>query len=319
MSRAALFSLYALLVLIWSSTWVAIKFGLEDSPALLGAGLRFALAGAVLLGFAALSRRPLRTDWLLVAVLAAMPFALAYGLVYWGEQYIPSGLAAVLFGVLPLYTGILAGLFLPEEPLRARLVIGVVIAIGGLALSFAESLNLGDEDLALAGAAALALAPLGAAVGNVSQKLRARSLDAVTLNGWAMLAGGALLLGVSALGEDWGALRLTPESVGSIVYLALVGSAVAFVGLTVLLRHLTAQAMSFLAMLLPFGALLFGAALYDESLTWRALAGALLVALGLLIAQGRAAPAPEAPASAPPPRRSSRPALREAEAPARSR
>ena len=220
MSRAALFSLYALLVLIWSSTWVAIKFGLEDT-ALLGAGLRFALAGAVLLGFAALSRRPLRTDWLLVAVLAAMPFALAYGLVYWGEQYIPSGLAAVLFGVLPLYTGILAGLFLPEEPLRARLVIGVVIAIGGLALSFAESLNLGDEDLALAGAAALALAPLGAAVGNVSQKLRARSLDAVTLNGWAMLAGGALLLGVSALGEDWGALRLTPESVGSIVYLAL--------------------------------------------------------------------------------------------------
>ena len=59
----------------------------------------------MLLAFAALERRPLRTDWLLVAVLAALPFALAYGLVYWGEQYIPSGLAAVLFGVLPLYTG----------------------------------------------------------------------------------------------------------------------------------------------------------------------------------------------------------------------
>ena len=309
MSRAALVSLYALLVLIWSSTWVAIKFGLEDSPPLLGAGLRFTLAGAVLLGFAALQRRPLRTDWLLVAVLAAMPFALAYGLVYWGEQYIPSGLAAVLFGVLPLYTGILAGIFLPEEPLRARLVVGVVIAIGGLALSFAESLNLGDEDLALAGAAALALAPLGAAVGNVGQKLRAGTLDAVTLNGWAMLAGGALLVGVSALGEDWGGLRLTPESVGSIVYLAVIGSSVAFVALTVLLRQLTAQAMSFLAMLLPFGALLFGAALYDEALTWRALAGALLVAVGLLIAQSRSAPAAEAPA----PRRAAKPTLREAE------
>ncbi len=73
-----------------------------------------------------------------------------------------------------------------------------------------------------------------------------------------MLAGGGLLLAVSAIGEDWGELRLTPESVGSIVYLALIGSAVAFVGLTVLLRHLTAQAMSFLAMLLPFGALLSG-------------------------------------------------------------
>ena len=316
MSRAALVSLYALLVIIWSSTWVAIKFGLEDSPALLGAGLRFGLAGAVLLAFAAAQRRPLRTDWLLVSVLAAMPFALAYGLVYWGEQYIPSGLAAVLFGVLPLYTGILAGIFLPEEPLRARLVLGVVIAIGGLALSFAESLNLGDEDLALAGAAALALAPLGASIGNVAQKLRARNLDAVTLNGWGMLAGGALLLGASAMGEDWGELRLTPESVGSIVYLALIGSAVAFVGLTVLLRHLTAQAMSFLAMLLPFGALLFGAVLYDEALTWRALAGALLVAIGLLIAQGRSAPTPEAPA---PPRQRMEPALREVEEALRSR
>ena len=296
MSRGALFSLYALLVLIWSSTWVAIKFGLEDSPALLGAGLRFVLAGVVLLAFAALQRRPLRTDWLLAAVLAALPFALAYGLVYWGEQYIPSGLAAVLFGVLPLYTGILAGIFLPEEPLRARLVVGVLIAIGGLALSFAESLNLGDEELALAGAAALALAPIGAAAGNVAQKLRASALDAVVLNGWAMLAGGTLLLLISAVGEDWGELAWTAESVGSIVYLALIGSAVAFVGLTVLLRQLTAQAMSFLAMLLPFGALAFGAALYDEALTWRALAGAVLVAAGLLIAQGgRASAGGEAP------------------------
>ena len=316
MSRAALASLYALLVLIWSSTWVAIKFGLEDSPPLLGAGLRFVLAGAVLLAFASLQKRSLRTDWRLVAVLAAMPFALAYGLVYWGEQYIPSGLAAVLFGVLPLYTGILAGVFLPEEPLRARLVVGVLIAIGGLALGFAESLNLGDEELALAGAAALALAPLGAAVGNVAQKLRARELDAVTLNGWAMLAGGALLLAVSAAGEDWGELRLTAESIGSIAYLALIGSAVAFVGLTVLLRQLTAQSMSFLAMLLPFGALLFGAALYNEALTWRALAGALLVAIGLLIAQGRGVPTSEAPA---PPRRRAQPPLREAEDALRSR
>ena len=82
----------------------------------------------------------------------------------------------------------------------------------------------------------------------------------------------------------------------------------AFVGLTVLLRQLTAQSMSFLAMLLPFGALLFGAALYDEALTWRALAGALLVAIGLLIAQGRGAPTSEAPA---PPRRRVQPPLRE--------
>lgn len=286
-SRAAVLSLYALLVVIWSSTWVAIKIGLEDSPALLGAGVRFAAAGLVLLAFTALRRRSLRSDWLLVGILALMPFAFAYGLVYWGEQYVPSGLAAVLFGVLPLYVGILAGILLPEEPLRVWLVAGVVIAIGGLALTFAESLELGHSDRALAGAVALALSPVGAAVGNVSIKRRAAELDAVVLNGWGMLGGGVLLLAVSAAGEDWGGFHWTAESIGSIAYLALVGSAVAFVVLTVLLRHITAQRMSFLAMLLPFGALLFGAALYDEAITWRAVAGALLVAVGLAVAQVR--------------------------------
>jgi drug/metabolite transporter (DMT)-like permease len=285
-SRTWVYTLYGTLVLIWSSTWVAIKIGLEDCPPLLGAGIRFAVAGLVLLAVGAAGRRSLRTDVRLAAILAVMPFALAYGLVYWGEQHIPSGLAAVLFGVLPLYTAVLSAAFLPDAPLRARLIVGVLIAIGGLALAFAESLDTGDEELALAGAAALAVAPIGASVGNVSLKLRAAELDPVALNGWGMLGGGVLLLAASAIGEAWGDAAWTAESVGSIAYLALIGSAGPFVVLTVLLRHLSAQAMSFLAMLLPFGALVFGAALYSEAITLRALAGAALVAVGLLIAQG---------------------------------
>jgi drug/metabolite transporter (DMT)-like permease len=284
-SRAAIAGLYVLLILIWSSTWVAIKIGLEDAPALLGAGARFALAGLVLLAVAAVGRRSLRTDWVLAGILAMAPFAFAYGLVYWGEQYIPSGLAAVLFGMLPLYVGVMAAFLLPDAPLRPRLIAGILIALGGLALTFAESLELGDEDLALAGAVALALSPLGAAAGNIALKRRAKTLDPVVLNGWGMLGGGLLLLASSALGERWSDFAWTPEALGSIAYLALIGSAIPFVVLTILLRHISAQAMSFLAMLLPFGALLFGAALYDEAITWRALAGAGLVAAGLLTAQ----------------------------------
>jgi drug/metabolite transporter (DMT)-like permease len=284
-SRAAVIGLYLLLVIIWSSTWVAIKIGLEDCPPLLGAGIRFAAAGFVLLAFAAARGRSLRTDAWLAGILALMPFALAYGLVYWGEQHIPSGLAAVLFGVLPLYTAFLGSVLLPDQPLRARLVVGILVAIGGLALAFAESADSGDPEMALAGAAALAIAPLGASVGNISLKLRAGELDAVSLNGWGMLGGGVLLLAASAVGESWGDAAWTAESVGSIAYLALVGSAVPFVALTVLLRHISAQATSFLAMLLPFGALIFGAAIYSEAITLRAVAGAALVAIGLLIAQ----------------------------------
>jgi drug/metabolite transporter (DMT)-like permease len=284
-SRTAVIGLYLGLVLIWSSTWVAIKIGLEDCPPLLGAGIRFAAAGLVLLGFAVVRGRSLRTDVTLAAILALMPFAFAYGLVYWGEQHIPSGLAAVLFGVMPLYTAFLGAVLLPDQPLRLPLVVGILIAIGGLALAFAESAASGDPELAIAGAAALALAPLGASVGNISLKLRGGELDAVSLNGWGMLGGGLLLLIASGVGESWGEAAVTTESVGSIAYLALIGSAVPFVALAVLLRHISAQATSFLAMLLPFGALVFGAALYSEAITLRALAGAALVAVGLLIAQ----------------------------------
>ena len=106
MPRSLVWTLYGCLVLIWSSTWVAIKIGLEDLPPLLGAGIRFGLAGAGLLAVARLLGRPLRTDGRLATVLALFPFAGAYGLIYWGEQYVPSGLAAVLFGIMPLYSAV---------------------------------------------------------------------------------------------------------------------------------------------------------------------------------------------------------------------
>jgi drug/metabolite transporter (DMT)-like permease len=290
-SRSAVWGLYATLVLIWSSTWVSIKIGLEDCPPLLGAGIRFAFAGLALLAVRAVGRRSLRTDFRLAALLGVFPFALTYGLVYWGEQYIPSGLAAVLFGVLPLYVALLGAAALPDQPLRVTVIAGVLIAIGGLVLAFVESIDLGDEELALAGAAALAVAPIGAAIGNISLKLRSAELDPLVLNGWAMLGAGLALLAASALGEDWGDAAWTAKSIGSISYLAVIGSAIPFVGLTILLRHVSAQATSFLAMLLPFGALIFGATLYDEPITTRAVAGAALVATGLLVAQARRRPA----------------------------
>ena len=285
MRRSLIWSLYALNVIIWSSTWVAIKIGLEDVPPLLGAGVRFTFAGAALLAVARLLGRTLRTDVLLAIVLALLPFAAAYGLIYWGEQYVPSGLAAVLFGVMPLYSATIASVALADEPLRARLVAGIAVAIGGLALAFGESLALGHAEKALLAATACAVAPLAAAIGNVSIKRRGGALDPIALNGWAMLGGGALLLALSTVTEDWGAAAWSEQAVGSVAYLAVIGSAVPFVTLTVLLRELPAVTVSYITLLLPFGALAFGAALYDERITLVALAGAMLVAAGLLIAQ----------------------------------
>jgi drug/metabolite transporter (DMT)-like permease len=291
MSRPVVWSLYALLVLIWSSTWVAIKVGLEDTPPLLGAGVRFALAGAGLLLIARVRGRPLRSDWILATVLAVLPFAATYGLIYWGEQYVPSGLAAVLFGVLPIYVALLASVTLHDEPLRARLFGGVALALAGLVIAFGESVALGDARYAVAGAIACVVAPLGAAIGNVTTKRRAGGVDAMVVNGWAGLGGGALLLAASGVSEDWAGATWTAQAVGSIAYLSAIGTALAFVTLMRLLVELPAVTISFIALLLPFGALVFGAVVYGEPLTLASLAGAALVAAGILVAQwpGRAA------------------------------
>ncbi len=286
MPRSLVWTLYACLVVIWSSTWVAIKIGLEDLPPLLGAGIRFSLAGVGLLVLARLMGRPLRTDARLATVLALLPFAAAYGLIYWGEQYVPSGLAAVLFGIMPLYSATLAALLLAGEPLRPRLIAGIAVALAGLSLAFGETLELGHSEYALAAAIACAAAPFASAIGNVAIKRDGGALDAIVLNGWAMLGGGGLLLAVSAASEAW-EVSWSAQAIGSIAYLAVIGSAVPFVTLTVLLRELPAVTVSYITLLLPFGALAFGAALYDEPVTLPALAGAALVAAGLAVAQYR--------------------------------
>jgi drug/metabolite transporter (DMT)-like permease len=285
MSRPVVWSLYAMLVVIWSSTWVAIKLGLDGTPPLLGAGIRFALAGAGLLLFARARGRSLRTDPVLAGIIGVLPFAFTYGVIYRSEQHVPSGLAAVLFGVLPIYVALIASVALRDEPLRARLFGGVVLALGGLAFAFSASIALGDSHYAVTAAVAALVAPLGAAVGTVATKRRGARLDALVLNGWGAALGGVLLLLASSLSEDWGGAAWTPAAVGSIAYLAAIGTAVAFVTLTRLIRELPAVTMSFIALLLPFGALIFGAVVDGEPLTLAELAGAALVAAGILVAQ----------------------------------
>jgi drug/metabolite transporter (DMT)-like permease len=288
-TRALVWTLYAACVLVWSSTWVVIAVGLEDIEPFFGAGIRFALAGVGLLGGAALMRRSLRTDFVLSAVVGLLPFATTYGLIYWAEQYVTSGLTAVLFGVLPLYVALLAAVVLPDEPLRARLLVGVGIALVGLVVAFSESLDIGGHEHTALAALAVVLSPLASAVGNVAIKQRGTTLDPLVMNGWAMLIGGVALLIVSAPTEDWSATVWSLESVGSILYLAVFGTAFTFVTITVLLRELPTVTVSFISMIIPFGALALGALVRDEVVTALAVAGALLVVAGIAVAQYRPA------------------------------
>ncbi|WP_028059665.1 DMT family transporter [Candidatus Solirubrobacter pratensis] len=290
MPRSLVWILYAALVLVWSSTWVVIAVGLEDVAPFFGAGIRFTLAGAGVLTAAVAVRRPLRTDAALAALIGLLPFATTYGLIYWAEQYVPSGLTAVLFGVLPLYVALLSVAFLPQERLSPRLLAGVAVALGGLVLAFGESLQLGSGTRTALAATAVVASPLASAIGNVAIKRRGAGADPLVLNGWAMLGGGLVLAAISALTEDWGATSWSAASVGSILYLAVFGTAFTFVTLTVLLHELPAMTTSFISLIIPFGALALGAVVRDEAITAAAVGGAALVAGGIAVAQVRPRP-----------------------------
>jgi drug/metabolite transporter (DMT)-like permease len=189
--------------------------------------------------------------------------------------------------VAPLYTALVGAVVLPDAPLTGRLIAGIVLAIGGLALAFTESVRLGGSSLAFAGAGAVAVAPVGIAIGSVSVERRMDTVEAFALNGWAMLIGGVSLLAVSATHEPWRGLAWTPASVSSIVYLAAVGSAFGFVAMTTLLRRVKALAMSCIQLIVPFGALGLGALFYGEPIGARAVAGAALVSVGFVVVQVR--------------------------------
>ena len=142
MFRAAF--VWLLLSLVWGSTWLFIKLGLTDLPPLSFAGIRFAVAIVPLAVLVAVRRprAPRRAgDWGFMAVTGFMTFSITYGLVFWGEQYISSGLAALLFATFPLFGLVIAHAYVPAEPITPRKVLGVILGIGGVGIVLSNQLT----------------------------------------------------------------------------------------------------------------------------------------------------------------------------------
>src|ERR1043165_4781588 len=130
---------------IWGSTWLFIKLGLADLPPLTFAGIRFVLASLILsvLILARGVRWPrARADWILIAIVGLLQFSLNYGLVFWGEQYISSGLAAVLQSTFPAFGLVLAHFYLPDERITRRRIVGVLFGVAGVAVIFSNQLTI---------------------------------------------------------------------------------------------------------------------------------------------------------------------------------
>src|SRR4026208_475415 len=182
---------FLLLCGIWGSTWLFIKVGLEDLPPLTFAGFRFVIACIILfclIRLRGISLPSTRRDWGLLAATGVLSFCLNYGLVFWGEQYISSGLAAVLQATLPAFGLVFAHLHLPGERMTWTQIVGVVLGFSGGVVVFSTQLAIAGGK-ALAGSVALVLSAFFAAYSNVLVKAYGRKLEPAILSGGQMFFG----------------------------------------------------------------------------------------------------------------------------------
>lgn len=277
---------WVIVCLIWGSTWFFIKLGLRDLPPITFAGMRFVIAAAVLWLIVAARRRPLPrapADWWTLAWIGGLGFALNYALIFWGEQFIASGLASVLQATIPAFGLLFAHYFLPSEPLTVRKLGGVALGIAGVALIFFDQLRI-EGAMALWGCAALALSSLVVAFTNVMVKARVVHVDTPVLAAAQMTFGLVPLLAVG-LAWEGNPLRFhwTARAVGALFYLALVGSAAAFLLYYWLLQRIDVTKTMLVSLITPVIALLIGWAALGEGLTWRVGVGTAAILSGIAL------------------------------------
>jgi drug/metabolite transporter (DMT)-like permease len=272
---------YAAMCAIWGTTWLAIKVGLQSLPPITGVGLRFTVAAVFLwaLGRFAPGPRGAVAPWSVIVILAATLFGGNYALTYYAETGLASGLVAVLFGTLPFFTVGFAALMLGER-VGITAVAGAVIALAGVA-----TISLGSDThgtllyvLAILSAAAIS------AYATVELKKHAATDPFLTLPP-AMLIAGVIMtvLGAAFEHPDW-RRGTSASSVGAILYLAVLGSGIAFYLNHWLLRRLSAWAVGLSTLIIPIIAVAVGALLGGEAFGLKELLGAALVLVGVWLA-----------------------------------
>lgn len=276
------------LCLIWGSTWMAIKVGLRDLPPITFAGIRFAIAAALLFAIVAARRLPLprsAADWRLLAWTGFLTITANYALVFWGEQYLASGLAALLNATIPLFGLPLAHRYVAGERLTPKKVAGVLLGLIGVAVVCSAELG-GSGVHAFWASIGIIVASLAGAQGSVLVKARAGHIEPGVLAGVQMatgcvplLAGGMLLEGNPAT-YHW-----TGSAVVALAYLAVVGSVVAFLAYYWLIRHTEVTRVLLIPLVTPLIAVLLGVGFLGEAIGWgTALGGsAILVGVGLVV------------------------------------
>ena len=277
---------YVIISLIWGSTWLTIRLGLDSLTPLIASGLRFITASVLIYVFMKYMKVSLQLDSVSIKIyffLGIFSYYIPFGLVYWGEQYVPSGLASVIFAIFPFVVMFFSKLALKSEIIDRNKFIGVISGFIGIYLIFSDDLSFDFSNYLWGMLAVLGSATLQA-FSAVAIKKYGKHLNPISMNFLPVTIGGILLLASGVLFEDLSKIKIDEKAVASILYLALFGTLVTFTIYYWLLKKINIVILSLSSFITPIIAVFLGWLLLNESLQKNDIYGSLFVLLGLVFA-----------------------------------
>jgi len=279
---------FGIIYFVWGSTFLAIRVGVREVPPLILAAMRFFVAGAVLYGWmvARGERSPNGREWMSASLLGIVIFVFDYGLLFWAEQRVPSGIAAVMLATIPVFMALSEIIFLRTQTLTARLAVALLIGIGGVAVLMSRSLNVGGAPIDKVGAGALIFASISWSVASTLTRKLPLPTSKVMSSGAQMLAGGVFLtLTAAALGEF---RNFHPSNVSrgawlALLYLIVAGSIIGFTAYVWLIHHESPTKVGTYAYVNPIVAVVVGYFLGGEGLSLRTILGTLCVLVSVVV------------------------------------
>ena len=284
--RLAYFS-WVTVCIVWGTTYLGIRISLETMPPMLMGGLRWLIAGSLLAVYvrARGERLPPRSRWGGIALLGFLMLGLGNGGVVVAEQWVPSGLAAVIVASNPFWMAAVEAMLPDGERLRANIVAGLLIGFTGIVVLVWPDLtfNAAGRRGFLAGVIALQIASIGWSMGSAYSRRHARKDNVLGTTAFQMLAGGVILTAAGTLRGEWPHLYFTRETALALAYLSTVGAIGGFVAYTYALRHLPVSFVSLYAYINPVIAVALGVLFLHESFDGRMAVAAALVFAGVAV------------------------------------
>ena len=279
---------FAIIYFVWGSTFLAIRVGVREVPPFLLAGMRFLVAGIVLYLWmrARGTPSPSTREWGAALLLALLIFVFDYGLLFWAERRVPSGIAAVMMATIPAFMALAEILFLRTQRLTLRMGMALLLGMAGVAVLVGHSTSLGEAPLDTTGACALIFAAISWSVAaSLSRKLSLPAAKAMS-SGAQMLAGGVLLTVTAALLGEFRGFHPQAVSRGAwlaLAYLIVAGSIVGFTAYVWLIHHESPTRVGTYAYVNPVVAVLVGYFFGGEAIGPRTIGGTLLVLVSVVV------------------------------------